>query len=149
MKLKINSLQWVVFDAQVKKVVIDTESGQLSILPGHNPMINIVKPWILKIYPENIESDSELANLKIDDYVPISLAKWMVFVDWKSVLITVSAATLTQDQTAEVLEKMKEDVEQELKKIKVSGSVEDIEKTIIQLWKISADLKLFKLKKSQ
>jgi capsular polysaccharide biosynthesis protein len=69
-----------------------------------------------------------------------------VFVDGNSIIVTTSAATKSPEESAEVLQQMKKDMEATLEKIKVEGSVEDLEKAMVNLQKVSADIRLVKLK---
>ena len=66
--------------------------------------------------------------------------------DGENIIITTSAATTSPEESDEVLQQMQKDMEAQLEKIKVEGSVEDLEKAMINLQKVTADLRLAKLK---
>lgn len=53
MKLKVITPEKVVFDDEVLMVNIDTEKGQLGILPHHADFISKVIPGVLRIKKEN------------------------------------------------------------------------------------------------
>lgn len=69
-----------------------------------------------------------------------------MIVDKESILITTSAATKNPQETEEVMLQMKQKMEEELKRIRQDGSIEDIEHIVVNLEKITADLRLVKLK---
>jgi len=69
-----------------------------------------------------------------------------LIVDKESILITTSAATKNPQETEEVMLQMKQKMEEELKRIRQDGSIEDIEHIVVNLEKITADLRLVKLK---
>ena len=99
---------------------------------------------MLRISPESTEG--------LDEYVidggnvSISVSKGILFVDGQSIIITTSAATTSPEESAEVLQQMQKDMEAQLEKIRVDGSVEDLEAAMINLQKVTADLRLVKLK---
>ena len=65
--------------------------------------------------------------------------------DGETILITTSVATATLQETEEILQQMQQQLETDLKEIRAEGSVEDIEKVVMNLEKVRADLKLIKL----
>jgi hypothetical protein len=62
-------------------------------------------------------------------------------------MLLTSTATSQLETDEEVLEKMKKDMEKQIEEIKIKGSLDDIEKAFLHLQKITADLKLHKIKK--
>lgn len=142
MKLKISSPEKVVYEWDIKQVSIPTETGILTILPNHIPMVTALKPWIIKIVPTQ-ESPKEFVFS--ENSIQISVWKWMVFVDGKTMRIVTAVAT-TSPESEEILEKMKLDLEDKIRELKKKGSIEEIEKSIIKLEKINADMKLQRLK---
>lgn len=142
MKLKISSPEKVVYEWDVKQVSIPTETGILTILPNHIPMVTALKPWIIKIVPTQ---DSPKEFVFSENSIQISVWKWMVFVDGKTMRIVTAVAT-TSPESEEILEKMKLDLEDKIRELKKKGSIEEIEKSIIKLEKINADMKLQRLK---
>ncbi|MDD3662639.1 MAG: ATP synthase F1 subunit epsilon [Candidatus Pacebacteria bacterium] len=51
--LKILTPEKVVYQDDVKKIVVPTESGEIGILPDHSPLVSIVKTGELKIEKES------------------------------------------------------------------------------------------------
>jgi len=146
MYLKINSADGVVFEWDVKEVVVPTEWGEVGILPSHQPMVAVVTPWVVKIKVEDETLKQKFDIRDVNDDILLSVSKGILYVDGQNVYILTSVASTTLEQSAQALEQMKQQLEQELQKVKVKGSVEEIEKALISLQKINADLKLYKLK---
>jgi hypothetical protein len=70
----------------------------------------------------------------------------MAFVDGKIVRVVTAVATTSLAETEKELESKKLKMEEEIKQLRKMGSLEDIEKSLIQLEKINADIRLKKLK---
>lgn len=49
MKLGVYSLQKVLYDGEAKSVNCVTASGEITILDGHQPIISILRPGLMKI----------------------------------------------------------------------------------------------------
>jgi len=58
-----------------------------------------------------------------------------------------SSVTKELKTDEDVLEKMKLDMEKQIEEIKAKWSLDEIEKAFVHLQKISADIKLYKIKK--
>lgn len=144
MHLKISAPDKTIFDGKIKKVTLPTEEGEITVLPGHQPLSSVVKPWLVSFVSEDPQDTEEYIVDK--GVVTLSVSKWIVFVDGNSIIVTTSAATKSPEESAEVLQQMKKDMEATLEKIKVEGSVEDLEKAMVNLQKVSADIRLVKLK---
>ncbi len=144
MKLKISSPTKTIFEWEIKQITLPTEIGEVSILPWHAPMVTALKPWIIKIIPEKQVSTSEFIFSK--NTISLSVSKWMAFVDGKIVRVVTAIATTWLSESAKDLEDRKSKLEEEIKQLKKQGSIEEIEKSLIQLEKINADIKLKKLK---
>jgi len=144
MLLKIASPEKRIYEGRVEKVTIPTEAWEITILPHHQPLSSVIKPWLLRLKPEQLdESEGYIIS---QGEIAISLSKGVLFVDGENIIITTAAATTSPEESAEVLEQMKQDMQAQLEKIRVEGSVEDLEKAMINLQKITADLRLVKLK---
>ena len=135
MKLKISTPAQVIFEGEVSKVDLPTENGMISISAGHVPMVTSIKPGLISIRAEQVymQPDSEFF---------VSTSKWMAFLDGKIVRIVVWEATRNPNENTETLQQIKKDLENRIAVLKTSWSVEEIEKNIIKLEKISADIQL-------
>ena len=144
MLLRISSPEKRIYEGNVEKVTIPTEAGEITILPHHQPLSSVVRPWLLRLKPEQLDASEWYIISQWE--ITISLSKGVLFVDGENIIITTAAATTSPEESEEVLLKMRADMEAQLEKIKVDGSVEDLEKAMINLQKITADLRLVKLK---
>lgn len=51
--LKILTPEKVVYQDDVKKIVVPTESGEIGVLPDHSPLVSIIKTGEIKIEKES------------------------------------------------------------------------------------------------
>lgn len=145
MNLKITSPGGTIFDGKINQLTIPTESGEITILPDHQPLTTIVKSWVASFVTQDPVWDDYIV---VDNKAQISLGKWLLMVDGETIVITTSAATTSPEESSEVLEKMKEQMTKDLEKIKDDGNAEELEKALENMAKVEADLKLVKLKYS-
>ena len=148
MYLRITSLEYTIFDWEVRSITIPWEAGEFTVLPNHVPLTSSTKGGIVKILPKDHEASfiQSWDFLFDDDKISISVSKWLFFTDGTVNVLTVSSATSSPEESKEVLEKMKENLKEELDKLKKDWSLEDIEKATSELDKINADIKLTQFK---
>lgn len=144
MKLKISSPSKVIYEGSIKQISLPTENGVITVLPNHMPLVTALKPGIVKIIPEKAPSGEFIFS---ENAISLSVSKGMAFIDGKIIRIVTAVATTSPDESAETLKDMKEQMEEQIKLLKKKGSIEDIEKSLIKLEKINADIKLEKMKK--
>lgn len=134
MRLKISSPENVIYEWFIEKIILPTESWDITILPDQTPIVSALKPGLLRFIPEGKKTIEH-----------ISISKWMMFTDGKKIRIVTSSATKSPTESEEILLKEKQDLENKIKELKKSWSIEEIEKFTIKLEKINADLKLKKI----
>lgn len=144
MKLKISSTAKTIFEWEIKQITLPTEIGDVTVLPGHAPMVTALKPGIIKIIPQKQVSTSEFIFTK--NTISLSISKGMAFVDGKIVRVVTAVATTSLSESEKDLEAKKMKLEDDIQQLKKKGSLENIEKSLIQLEKINADIRLKKLK---
>lgn len=144
MKLKISSPAKTIFEWKIRQITLPTEIGDVTVLPGHAPMVTALKPWIIRIIPTNQVSKSEFIFTK--DTISLSVSKGMAFVDGKIVRVVTAVATTTLKESEKDLAAKKLKLEEDIKQLKKQGSIEDIEKSLMLLEKINADIRLRKIK---
>lgn len=145
MFVKISAPDKTIYEGEVTKITVPTEEGDITVLPHHQPLSSVVKSWILSLSPVEMPTWDEYVITWTT--VNFSVSKWIVFVDGTNVIITTSAATTSPAESAEVLATMQAEMQATLEKIKVEWSVEDLEKAMMNLEKVTADLRLSKLKR--
>ncbi len=143
MKLKISSTAKTIFEWEIKQITLPTEIGDVTILPGHAPMVTALKPWIIKIVPKNQVSTSEFIFTK--NTISLSTSKWMAFVDGKIVRVVTAIATTVLVESEKDLEDKKLKLEEDIKQLRKKWSIENIEKSLILLEKLNADIRLKKI----
>lgn len=143
MKLKISSPSKVIYEGDIKQISLPTESGTITVLPSHMPLVTALKPGIVKIIPEKAPTGEFIFS---ENAISLSVSKGMAFIDGKMVRIVTAVATTSPEESEDTLKKMKEDLEEQIKLLKKKGSIEEIEKSLIKLEKINADIKLEKMK---
>lgn len=144
MKLKIVSTNWIIVDSDnVEEVIVPVKDWEIWILPWHAMYAWIVKWWICKFKTNQDKDDF----LKSWEYNVVSIWDGVVYTDGNEVRIAVSEANATLDIDEEELQKMKEKLEKEIEELKAKWSVEEIEKALLSMNKIIADLELAQIKK--
>ncbi len=144
LKLKINTPEGVIYEWKVKEVVVPTEDGMIGILPGHIPLVSVVKPGILKFKPEEDLNKDEF--IWEEDWLNITVWRWLIFIDWENVLLNVSKSIFKPEKSIEILENMKKELEEDIEKLKSKWEIEDIEKALLMLQTVEAEIKLWKKK---
>ena len=138
MKLKISTPAKVIFQGEIEKISIPTENGNLKVMDGNTPMVTSVKPGIIKLWPMK-------NNMQVGNEMYVSTSKGMVFIDGKIVRIVSADATLAPEESESTLVQNKKLLEEKIRRLKTEWSIEDIEKALIRLEKINADLELKKM----
>ncbi len=101
-------------------------------------MVTTIKPGIIKVWPmEN--------HIKVGPEMYISTSKGMVFIDGKIVRIVSTEATTRPEESENNLLQNRKTLEDKIKRLKSEWSIEEIEKNMIRLEKINADLELKKM----
>jgi F-type H+-transporting ATPase subunit epsilon len=57
MKFELVSLDGVKFSAQAYSIILPTASGQVTILPGHEPLLSVVVPGVIAIRRDKSDPD--------------------------------------------------------------------------------------------
>jgi len=145
MRLKIVSTKGVLVDEEVEEVVVPVKDWEVGILPWHEVYAGVVKWGLCKFKL----SSNKWNFITEDEYAVISVGDWVVYTDGKEVRMAVSQADVNVEIDEEELSKMKENLEKKIEEIKTKGSIEDIEKVLLNMNKILADIQLVKLKKKK
>ncbi|HRU50161.1 MAG TPA: F0F1 ATP synthase subunit epsilon [Candidatus Absconditabacterales bacterium] len=148
MLLTLVSPQETIFEGEVEKVTIPTEIGIITVLPHHAPLGSIVKPGILSFIPkekkENLLKKADF--LFQDDQIHLSIGGGTVYVDGTDLVVLVSDITANPESDEETLEAMKKELEKNIQETRLRGDIESIEKSYLALQKLTADLRLKKMR---
>lgn len=145
MQLKISSPEKLIFQWEIEQINLPSENGEVAILPNHAPMVVALKPWLIKILPTNDVSNSEFIFTK--NTINISVSKWMAFTDGKLIRVVTSIATTDPKESEKTLDDMRKKLKEKILLLKQKWSIEEVEKSLIKLEKINADIMLSKIKK--
>ncbi|MDD3262559.1 MAG: ATP synthase F1 subunit epsilon [Candidatus Absconditabacteria bacterium] len=149
MFLQINTPEGIIFEDKIEKITIPTQVGEISILKNHQPLISIVKPGIVKIKLHDDKKEEFIKGTKFlfeDEWLCLSVGSGFLYVNGTQIVILASTVTKEIQTDQEVLEKMKIEMEKQIEEIKAKGSLDEVEKAFLHLQKISADIKLYKIK---
>ncbi len=149
MLLKIISPSSVIYQGEVLKVQVPTAAWEIGILPHHIPLTSIVVPGLVRFLPKEKPAASFLdwTNFLFeDDMITLSVGKGLIYLDGDSVELLVNVGTTDVSTDTVLLDKMKQDQEKEIEQIKLKWDVNEIEKAYFSLQKITADIKLQKIK---
>ncbi|MEK7153479.1 MAG: F0F1 ATP synthase subunit epsilon, partial [Patescibacteria group bacterium] len=62
MKFELVSLDGVKFSAEAYSVILPTASGQITVLPTHEPLLSVVVPGIITIRRQKNDPDHHLEH---------------------------------------------------------------------------------------
>ena len=148
MLLTLVSPQETIFEWEVEKVTIPTDLGIITVLPQHAPLWSIVQPGILSFVPkekqENLLKKADF--LFQDEQIHLSIWWWTLYVDWTDLVVLVSDITANPESDQETLEAMKKQLEKDIQEIRLKWDIESIEKSYLALQKLTADLRLKKMR---
>lgn len=144
MLLTINSPEEQLRNGVIEKVTLPTEIGEITVLPGHQPLISVIKAGMVRLVPQEMPQ-SDAGYTVADGHVLIAVSKGLVAITDSEIIVTTSVGTSSTQETAEVLEQMHADMLVKLAQIKEDGNQEDLEEAIMNMEKITADLRIAKI----
>lgn len=74
MLLTISSPEQQLRSAQIEKVTLPTEIGEITILPGHHPLISVIKTGMIRLVPTEMPAE-ESGYVVVDGHVVIAVSK--------------------------------------------------------------------------
>lgn len=144
MKLTITSLEWIIRNEDIKQITVDTMSGQITILPGHDNLISVLKPGIIKIVPSESKTDRKFSFLIDKEFVAFGVLGGVCKIEWNDVQILTNMVLLDNVNPIELLQEMKQSL---LNKVhnwiwSDNGSTESDYDLELQIQKIDVEMKL-------
>jgi len=125
MHLEIITPQQHIFSGEAKSVSLPTQTGEITILPDHMPLVTSIKSGILSFIPEDsslIEQGTFVFNEKS---ITLPVADGIAHIDGEKVTVMISFSALTNDKTKEELETEKAQIEKEIQVLKNKESEEE------------------------
>lgn len=148
MKLTITSLEWIVRNEDVKQITVDTLSGQITILPGHDNLISVLKPWIIRLIPSETKMDRKFLFIADREFIVFWVLGGVCKIEEDELQILTNMVLLDNANPLELLQEMKASVTKKLHdsaQVK-DWSVDDIDLEM-QIQKIDVEMKLALRKK--
>ncbi len=146
MFLKITTPDSTVFEWEVQKLSIPTENGIITVLDNHMPLVSVVVPGILTIWSDNIpQEEKTFAFLSQWKWFALSVSKWFLFVDGENINVVTSGSDKKYNSSNE-LKEAKIAVQENIEKLREKWAIEEVEKKLVELKKIDADIKLYEIK---
>lgn len=82
MKLQLVTLDGVKFEADAYSIVLPTAAGEITVLPGHEPLLSVVVPGIITIRKNRQDADYHLEHFATyGGVVEVTRANVRVLVD--------------------------------------------------------------------
>jgi F0F1-type ATP synthase epsilon subunit len=128
----------------VQKVTIPTQIGEITVLPWHHPLISVVASWLVRLVPEEMPTGEQWRVIN-DGHIIIAVSKGLVMINHDEVVLTIAVWTNTVKESVEVLEKMRQDMDEKIAQIKTDWNQESLEDAFNHMEKISADLRIAKI----
>ncbi len=148
MKLIITSLEWIVRNEDVKQITVDTLSGQITILPGHDNLISVLKPWIIRLIPAETKLDRKFSFIADREFIVFWVLGGVCKIEGDEVQVLTNMILLDNTNPLELLQEMKASVTKKLHdsaQQKISSPDDfDLE---MQIQKIDVEMKLAMRKK--
>ena len=149
MYLKVTSPDKTIFAWNIISASIPTEIGEITIMNNHIPLMSILKPGILKIQPEEVLTVSLVKDADFlfkDHMLNLSVSQGLIYVDGQNITILSNDVTVNPQDSDEVLRQMRQTLMQQVADLKARWDIVEMEKKIIAIEKINADIKLAEMK---
>lgn len=148
MKLTITSLEWVVRNEDVKQITVDTISGQITILPGHDNLISVLKPWIIRLIPAETKLDRKFSFIADREFIVFGVLGGVCKIEWDEVQILTNMVLLDNTNPVEVLQEMKTNATKKLHDAMIHKDLTSVDFDLeMQIQKIDVEMKLAMWKK--
>lgn len=111
--------------------------------------MSILKPGIMKIQPEEILTVSLVKDAQFlfqNHKIHLSVSQGLIYVDGHNITILANDVTVNPKDSQEVLKQMKNILMDELEGLKARGNIEELQKKLMEIEKLSADIKLAEIK---
>ena len=138
--LKITSLEWLVWDEEVKQITVDTLAGQITVLPWHDNLISVLKPGLVKLVPAESTKERSFQFLTGKEYIVFGVMGGVLKVEWDQLQLLTNMVITDNQNPLDILEKSKQLLKEQLTKLQTWA----IERDPIEadLEKIDLELKL-------
>lgn len=149
MYLKVTSPDKTIFSWNIVSATLPTGAGEITVMKNHIPLMSILKPGIMKIQPEEILTVSLVKDAQFlfqNHKIHLSVSQGLIYVDGHNITILANDVTVNPKDSQEVLKQMKNILMDELEGLKARGNIEELQKKLMEIEKLSADIKLAEIK---
>ncbi len=80
MKLELVTLRGIKLDQEVYEVILPTSSGEISVFPGHEPLVTLAKAGVVYVRNKKSDDDTELFAIS-GGVIEISQSSVKILVD--------------------------------------------------------------------
>lgn len=138
--LKITSLEWLIWDEEVKQITVDTMMGQITILPWHDNLISVLKPGLAKLVPTESTKERSFQFLTEKEFIVFGVMGGILKVENNEVQLLTNMVITDNQNPLDILESNKLWLQVQLAKAQAGA----VEKDVIEkdLQKIELELKL-------
>ena len=140
MRLKITSLEWLIWDEEVKQLTVDTMLGQITVLPWHDNLISVLKPGLIKLVPAEVRTDRHFDFLMEKEYAVFGVLWGVLKVEEDEVQILTNMVITDNQNPLDILLQNKISLKEKLQQAHASHS--EIHTIEADLEKIELELKI-------
>jgi F0F1-type ATP synthase epsilon subunit len=140
MHLKITSLEWLIRDEDIKQLTIDTQNGQITVLPGHDNMLSVLKPGLVRIVPTQWHHERKFSFLLDKEYIVFGVLWGVLKVEGNEVQLLTNMVIVDNQNPLEILQQNKQLLQEKLQKAELMEWDHDLLESDLQ--KIEVELKL-------
>jgi len=111
--------------------------------------MSILRPGIVKIQPEEVLTVSLVKDAQFlfqNHKIHLSVSQGLIYIDGKNITVLANDVTVNPKDSHEVLKQNRLQLLQEVEDLKLRGDIAEMEKKIIEIEKINADIKLTEIK---
>ncbi|MFA7284559.1 MAG: hypothetical protein WC004_01915 [Candidatus Absconditabacterales bacterium] len=138
--MKITSLEGLIWDEEVKQLTVDTMLGQITVLPGHDNLIAVLKPGLIKLVPVEMKVDRHFNFLIEKEYAVFGVLGGILKVEDNEVQILTNMVITDNQNPLDVLLQNKVILKDKLQKANESHT--EMHAIEADLEKIELELKI-------
>lgn len=116
-ELKVVTPNGVIYDSEVKRATIPTESGEITIYPDHAPLISILKPGEIQVKKEDYEVGMSVSK-GVLEVQPDNKIYALADTAERATSIDIEQAKQARERAREILEKKRNQEEADFDALK-------------------------------
>ena len=132
MHLKITSLEWLIRDEDVK---------QLTVLPGHDNMISVLAPGLIKLVPSILQHERTFEFLTDKEYIVFGCLGGVLKIEGDKLQILTNMIILDNQSPLAVLQESQMKLKEQIRQSVVSSPAE-VDNLEAELLKIDIEMKI-------